>query len=73
MPKRWSSGWRASRPFVEGLSQIGADEVINSNRLVVGEVTIQSSSYPSGSVISQSPSAGTTAVQGASVNLVISE
>ena len=62
-------------PNVVGLPQSLAQSLITSAALSVGAVT-QSASYsmtvPAGSVLSQSPAAGTPLAYGASVNLVVS-
>jgi len=60
-------------PNVVGLSQGSAESAIISAGLLVGtETSAYSNAVPVGSVISQSPSAGTYAAEGSSVNLVIS-
>ena len=60
-------------PFVEGLSQQGAEEIIANQGLSIGSVTMQSSDYPTGHVVSQNPASGMTSAQGTAVNLVVSE
>ena len=63
----------ADVPTVVGLSQAAAASAITTAGLVVGTITQQSSStVPSGTVISQSPSAGASVVAGSVVNLVVS-
>ena len=60
-------------PNVVGMAQANAQSAINASNLFVGMVTTASSStVPAGSIISQNPSAGIAAVQGSSVNLVVS-
>ncbi len=60
-------------PNVIGLAQAAAEAKIVSGELTVGIVTtIHHQSVPSGSVISQNPTAGTMVEQGRTVDLVIS-
>jgi hypothetical protein len=60
-------------PNVVGDTQAAATTAITGARLVVGTVTTQASStVPSGDVISESPSAGTSVNSGSAVNLVVS-
>ena len=60
-------------PGVVGLTQAAATTAIESAGLVVGTVTQQSSTtVAAGSVISQSPGAGTSVAAGSSVGLVVS-
>jgi hypothetical protein len=60
-------------PNVVGQSQSAATMTITGAGLVVGTVTQQSSNtVPSGNVISQSPTAGTSVAAGSAVNLVVS-
>ena len=62
-----------SVPNVVGLTQAAATSAITGVGLVVGTVTTASSStVPSGSVISQTPAAGTSVAAGSAVNLVVS-
>jgi beta-lactam-binding protein with PASTA domain len=62
-----------SVPTVVGLTQAAASSAITSAGLVVGTVSTQSSSMvPAGSVISQSPTAGTNVASGSAVNIVVS-
>jgi hypothetical protein len=62
-----------SVPNVVGLTQAAATTAILRANLVVGTVTLQSSAtVPAGSVISQSPTAGTSVTGGSAVNLVVS-
>jgi hypothetical protein len=63
----------ATVPDVVGLTQLAATAAINGAGLAVGDITQQSSSStPVGSVISQSPTAGTDVVAGTAVDLIIS-
>ncbi|MGA2601334.1 MAG: choice-of-anchor tandem repeat GloVer-containing protein [Bryobacteraceae bacterium] len=60
-------------PNVVGLTQTAATTSITGVGLVLGTVTMaSSSSVPSGDVISQNPTAGTSVNLGSAVNLVIS-
>jgi len=60
-------------PDVVGMAQGDAEAEITSAGLAVGTVTTQcSDTVPAGSVISQSPAAGTSVQPGLAVNLVIS-
>jgi len=60
-------------PNVVGVTQAAATTLITTPGLVVGSVTTQpSSTVPSGSVISQSPAAGTNVAIGGPVNIVVS-
>jgi hypothetical protein len=60
-------------PDVVGLSQSAAATAISNANLVVGTVSQQSSStVPVGNVISQDPPAGSSASEGAAVNLAVS-
>jgi hypothetical protein len=60
-------------PNVVGQAQTSATEPITATGLTVGTVTTTSSStVPSGSVISESPSAGTQVAVGTAVNLLVS-
>jgi PASTA domain len=64
---------QVSVPTLVGLTQAGASSAITSAGLVVGTISTQSSStVPAGSVISQSPTAGTGVPSGGPVNLVVS-
>ncbi|MEJ1966689.1 MAG: PASTA domain-containing protein [Gammaproteobacteria bacterium] len=64
---------QASVPDVLGLTQAAAAAAITNAGLVLGSVTQQASdSVPAGSVISQSPTAGTNVAAGTGVNLVTS-
>ena len=63
----------ATVPNVVGLTQSSASSAIVAAGLTLGSVTISNSnSVPAGSVISQSPAAGTQANAGSPVNLVVS-
>jgi beta-lactam-binding protein with PASTA domain len=63
----------ATVPDVVGLDQGAAGAALANAGLAVGAVTQQSSaSLPSGSVISQSPPAGTSVAAGSAVDLVVS-
>jgi PASTA domain len=60
-------------PNVVGLTQAAATTAITNAGLVLGTVTTASSStVPAGSVISESPIAGTQVNAGSAVNLVVS-
>ncbi len=60
-------------PNVVGLTQSAATTAITSDFLVLGTVTTAySSTVPSGSVISETPAAGTLVNTGSAVNLVVS-
>jgi serine protease len=60
-------------PSVVGQAQTAATSALTGAGLVVGTVTTESSTtVPSGSVISQSPAAGTSVQSGTSVSLVVS-
>src|SRR5205085_9070331 len=60
-------------PNVVGQTQAAAASAINGAGLTRGAVTQQSSStVASGSVISESPAAGTSVAKGSAVNLVVS-
>ncbi|MGD8569399.1 MAG: PASTA domain-containing protein [Gammaproteobacteria bacterium] len=60
-------------PDVVGLAQADAQSAIVAAGLVVGTVTTaNSNTVPAGNVISQSPGAGTTVVEGSAVDLVVS-
>jgi hypothetical protein len=64
---------QVSAPNVVGLTQSAATAAIDNAGLAVGTVTMMSSnSVPSGSVISESPVAGTLVNTGSSVSLVVS-
>ncbi len=61
-------------PNVVGSTQAAATTTLTNNFLVVGTVTFQAStSIAAGSVISTSPSSGTSVPRGTAVNLVISQ
>ena len=55
-----------------GLSVESAKSNLEANGLSLGSVTEEASSKPKGTVISQSPAAGSTVTEGGSVSLVIS-
>jgi beta-lactam-binding protein with PASTA domain len=60
-------------PNVYGMTKAAAQAAITSANLTIGIVTwAYHGSVPAGNVIGQSPSAGTSAVTGSSINLVIS-
>ena len=62
-----------STPNVVGQTQAAAQSAITAAGLSVGTITNQSSaSVPSGSVISQNPTAGSNVPTGSTVNLVVS-
>ena len=66
-------GTIATVPDVVGLTQAAATTAITNSALVLGTVTTASSStVPAGSVISESPVAGTQVIAGSAVNLVVS-
>ena len=61
-------------PDLVGLTQSAAEAVIVAAGLSVGTVTTQNSNtVPAGSVISHTPAAGTEAIPGTEVDLVVSE
>ena len=64
---------KVSVPSVTGASEANAEAAITARGLSVGSVTRQESSKPAGTVLSQSPAAGSEAEEGASVDLVIAE
>jgi hypothetical protein len=59
-------------PNVARLTQTAAATAITGAGLIVGAVTLQPSSIPAGSVVSESPTAGTSVAPGSAVNLVVS-
>jgi DNA-binding beta-propeller fold protein YncE len=60
-------------PKVAGLTQTAATAAITGAGLVLGTMTKQASStVPSGSLISESPTAGTSVAPGSAVNIVVS-
>jgi RHS repeat-associated protein len=60
-------------PDVVGMAQAGAEAAISAAGLAVGGITTaHSETVPAGNVISQSPAAGTSVLQGSAVSLVIS-
>jgi hypothetical protein len=60
-------------PNVVGLTQLAASAAIVGSGLIVGTVSLQSSStVASGSVIGQSPASGTGVLDGSTVNLTVS-
>ena len=68
-----STAVAAAVPNVVGLTQAAATTAITGAGLVLGTVTTASSStVPSGSVVSESPVAGTSVNTGSAVNLVVS-
>ncbi len=72
-PLFWTQIAQVAVPNVAGDTQSAASTAITSAGLVVGTVTVQSSStVPSGDVVSESPSANTSVNVGSSVNLVMS-
>jgi PKD repeat protein len=63
-----------SVPDLVGLTQSAAEAAIVAADLSVGTVTTQNSNtVPAGSVISQTPAAGTEAIPGTEVDLIVSE
>ena len=60
-------------PDVSGQRQSAAEAAIRSAGLTVGSVTPRSSTQPPGSVISQSPTGGTSAPAGSKVDLTIAQ
>lgn len=67
------SGSSVSVANVVGLTQPAAQDTITGNSLLVGAVTYQSSeTVPVATVISQSPTAGTSVATGSAVNFVVS-
>ena len=68
-----TGGSSVSIPNVVGQTQAAAQSAITGAGLTVGTVTSQSSpSVPNGSVISQTPTAGSSVPSGSAVNLVVS-
>ena len=68
-----STGQIAMIPNVVGLTQTAAQNSIKSAGFSVGSVLLRSSStVPTGTVISQSPGNGSTAIKTSAVNLVVS-
>jgi uncharacterized protein (TIGR03437 family) len=68
-----SSGPPTTVPNVVGLAQAAATMAIQNSGLALGTVTNQASAtIPSGSVISQNPTAGTQVAAGSTVALVVS-
>jgi beta-lactam-binding protein with PASTA domain len=62
-----------SAPSLVGLTQAAAESSILAANLVVGTITMQSSStVTAGSVINQTPAANATVAEGSTVNLVVS-
>ena len=55
-----------------GLSVDSASSNLEANGLSLGDITEETSSRPKGTVIGQSPAAGSTVVEGGRVNLIIS-
>ncbi|SFT47259.1 serine/threonine protein kinase [Selenomonas sp. GACV-9] len=64
---------KASVPDVTGLPLEAAKEAITSAGFHVGSVTKEASKQAAGTVISQSPSGGSSIAEGTSVNLVVAE
>ncbi len=61
-------------PDLTGMARAGAEAVITDAGLVLGTVTEQySDTVPAGSVISQTPTAGTSVAPGTAVDLVVSK
>ena len=64
----------ATVPNVVGQTPTEADAALSAVGLAVGDVTLEASNtVPPGHIIRQSPAAGTQAVTGTAVNLVVSE
>ena len=64
---------RVTVPNVVGTTETAARSAITSAGLTVGTVTFEHhASVPSGSVIRQNPSAGTSVAKGSAINLVVS-
>jgi hypothetical protein len=59
-------------PSVIGQTESEATSTLTAARLTLGTVTTQPSTAPAGTVISQSPAAGSAIVPGATVNLILS-
>lgn len=66
------AGERVSVPSVIGLGREQAEATLKANGLEMGNVTRKASSSPEGTVISQSPELGKTAMKGSYVSVVIS-
>ena len=67
-----STGPFVTTPDVVGKSQAAASSAIAAAGLVVGTVTTAPSASAAGTVLSEDPAAGTQAVVGSAVNLVVS-
>ena len=59
-------------PNVVGMAQADASSALTSAQLSVGAITQQHNAAPAGTVLGQSPLAGTTLPQGESVDLIVS-
>jgi beta-lactam-binding protein with PASTA domain len=59
-------------PSVVGQSQASATTILSNAGLVVGQVAQQADAAVSGTVLAQSPTAGTSVAQGSGVNLTVS-
>jgi hypothetical protein len=59
-------------PFVVGMQQSAAETLITNNDFTLGQVLWQCSSNATGTVINQTPSAGSSVAPGSSVNLTVS-
>lgn len=62
----------ASVPDLAGMTQADAASSLSSALLSVGNITQQNANAPAGTVLGQSPTAGTTLPQGESVDLTVS-
>ncbi|MEQ8677656.1 MAG: tandem-95 repeat protein [Aggregatilineales bacterium] len=67
-----SVGRSITVPDVVGLAQTAAETALQNETLVVGTIAYTSSAQPADSVVSQSPSAGTSVNEGTAVDLVLS-
>ena len=61
-------------PNLIGKTQSSAEETLNSNKLILGSITNEETSdYPPGQVISQSVKAGSSVMQGTTIDIVIAK
>lgn len=72
MPTPTPSGERVSVPSIVGLGRDQAEATLQANGLNLGSVSRSASSAAEGTVISQSPEIGKTAVKGSFVSVVLS-
>lgn len=72
MPTATPTGERVSVPSIVGLGREQAEATLQANGLSLGSVSRSASSAPEGTVISQSPEIGKTALKGSFVSVVLS-